>query len=75
MPKSYFYMSGRYYSKRLRDKAKKRLKARRKRARPKSFKTVEAANKWAEANKITSYILKNLKSTENKRKKIIVIKK
>lgn len=67
-------MSGRYYSKRLREKAEKKLRVRRKRTRAKSFRTEEAANKWAEANKITSYILKNLKSPESKKKKIIIVK-
>jgi hypothetical protein len=68
-------MSNRYYTDRLKTIAEKKVKARRKRSRPKSFKTEEAAKKWAEANKITNYTLKNLKSTENKSKKIVVIKK
>ncbi len=67
-------MSNRYYSNRLREKAEKKALTRRPRSRPKSFKTEEAAKKWAEANKITSYTLKNLKSPESKTKKIIVVK-
>jgi len=43
--------------------------------RPKTFKTEEAANKYAEANKIKSYILENIKSPESKTKKIRIIKK
>lgn len=68
-------MSNRYYSNRLRKIAEKKAKTRRKRSRPKSFKSEEAAKKWAEANKITNYTLKNLKSPESKTKKIVVIKK
>lgn len=68
-------MSNRYYSNRLKAIAEKKAKTRRKRNRPKSFKTEEAAKKWAESNKISDYSLKNLKSPENKAKKIIVIKK
>ena len=43
--------------------------------RPKTFKTEEAANKYAEANKIKSYTLENIKSPESKTKKIRILKK
>ena len=66
-------MSNRYYSNRLRRKAEKKAKNKGSRSRPKSFKTEDAAKKWAEANKITNYELKHLKSPQSK--KIIVIKK
>jgi len=39
-------------------------------SRPKTFGTEESANKYASENKIKSYILENLKSTEAKEKKI-----
>jgi len=68
-------MSNRYYTKRLKDITEKKAKVRGKRSRPKSFKTEEAAKKWAEANKIKDYTLKNLKSSESKTKKIIVVRK
>ena len=68
-------MSNRYYSKRLRVKGLKKANKRGGNPRSKSFKTEEAANKWAEKNKIKSYILKNLKSSESKKKKIVVVKK
>ncbi len=67
-------MSNRYYSKRLKDIEKKKAKVRRARSRPKSFKTEEAAKKWAESNKVTGYTLKNLKSPENNVKKIVIVK-
>ena len=38
--------------------------------RPKTFKTEEAAKKYAETNKIENYTLVNLKSTDSKQKKI-----
>lgn len=68
-------MSNRYYSKRLKDIGKKKAKTRRKRSRPKSFKTEESAKKWAEANKIKDYKLKNLKSSESKEKKLVIVNK
>jgi hypothetical protein len=42
--------------------------------RQKSFKTEEAANKWAEKKGLSEYRLKNLKSPEAKSKKILIIK-
>lgn len=62
-------MSSRYYSKRLKDKAKKDAKRRRPRSRPKSFKTEEAAKKYAESKKMKDYKLKKLSA-----QKIIIIK-
>jgi hypothetical protein len=67
-------MSNRYYTLRLRMIAEHKEKTRRKRRRPKSFKSEEAAKNWATANKITNYSLKNLKSPESRIKKIVVIK-
>ncbi len=64
-------MSNRYYSNRLRKIEKKKLKVRRRKSRPKSFKTEEAARKWAESNKIKKYVLKDLKTGD--KKKIIVV--
>lgn len=49
-----------------------KLKARTKK-RPKTFKTEEAAKKWAEKNNIKNYELINLKSPESKSKKIKLI--
>ena len=43
--------------------------------RPKTFKTEESANKWAEENKIKDYKLENIKSPESKTKKLRIIKK
>jgi hypothetical protein len=68
-------MSSRFYSKRLRVIIEKKEGAKRSTSRPKSFKTEDAAKKWAEANKIKSYELKNLKNEKSKVKKIIVVKK
>ena len=66
-------MGSRLYSKRMRYHAQKRQVLRRGWHRPKSFKTEEAAKGWAEANKISEYTLKNLKSSESKRKKIVIV--
>ena len=66
-------MGSRLYSKRMRYKAEKRQVLRRAGHRPKSFKTEELAKRWAEANKISEYTLKNLKSSESKRKKIVIV--
>lgn len=41
--------------------------------RPKTFKTEDAAKEYAEANGITKYTLRNVKSTEAKVKKIKII--
>lgn len=67
-------MSNRYYTIRLKRVAQHRARTRRKHSRPKSFKTEEAAKKWAESNNISNYTLKNLKSPESSTKKIVVIK-
>ncbi|MFH1641655.1 MAG: hypothetical protein ABIC04_02030 [Nanoarchaeota archaeon] len=66
-------MSNRYYSNRLKLIEAKKAKTRRPRSRPKSFKSEEAANKWADNNKVKDYSLKNLKNTENKTKKIVIV--
>ncbi|MBS3098219.1 hypothetical protein J4209_05485 [Candidatus Woesearchaeota archaeon] len=66
-------MGSRYFSKRTEFKNMKMAKQRRPRHRPKSFKTEAAAKKWVEANKITKYTLRNLKSSESKSKKIVVV--
>lgn len=50
-----------------------KLRGRVRSARPKTFKTEEAANKWAKEQGFTDYKLKNLKSTESSEKKIQVI--
>jgi hypothetical protein len=68
-------MASTYYSKRLKFKLDKRINVRRERTRPKSFKTEAAAKKWAEENKVKSYELKNLKSSENSIKKLVIIEK
>ena len=48
----------------------------RKRApRPKTFKTEEAAKKYAEANKIANYLLVNLKNKISKTKKLKIVQK
>ena len=65
-------MSNTYYSKRLRAKDTKKLRNKRKTSRPKSFKTVEAANKWATEKKISKYVLKNLR-IPGKTKKIVIV--
>lgn len=44
------------------------------RSRPKSFKTEEAAKRWAEDQGLKDYTLKNLRSAEASTKKIIIIK-
>jgi len=41
--------------------------------RPKTFKSEEAANKWAEAEGLTNYSLENLKNEGNKEKKIRIL--
>jgi len=51
-------MGSRYYTKRLRVRAEKKL--RRERKRPKTFKSEDSAKKWAEANKIKDYKLANI---------------
>jgi len=68
-------MGSRFYSKRLKFRTDKRVNVRRARTRPKSFKTEDAAKKWADENKIKAYDLKNLRSTESGRKKIVIVTK
>ena len=50
-----------------------RLAARKRKARPRSFGSEEAARKWAEAQKITKFDLKNLRQDYASKKKIIII--
>ncbi len=67
-------MGSTYFSKRL-PKNKRYSTPRYRSKRAKTFKTEEAAKKYAEANKIKDYSLENLKSPESKQKKFrIVIK-
>jgi hypothetical protein len=68
-------MGSTYYSKRLKVRLINRVNVRRKRTRPKSFKTEDAAKKWAGDNSVKSYDLKNLKSTESSTKKLVILKK
>jgi len=49
------------------------LRDNKKKKRPKTFKTEESANKWAEANKLKDYKLVNLRSASAKDKKIRVV--
>ena len=65
-------MSNRFYSKRLRVKEERKRENRK--SRPKSFKTEDAARKWADTNKIKNYSLRNLKSLEGSKKKIVIVK-
>ena len=58
-----------YYSKRIPTRTAKR----RKRDRAKTFKTEESAKEWAEKKGLKDYKLVNLKSPDNKTKKIKVI--
>jgi len=65
-------MGSTFFSKR--EKYRK-TRTRRPRKRPKTFKTEEAAKKWAEKKGIKDYKLVNLKSPEAETKKIKVVKK
>ena len=60
-----------YFSKRIPE----RTTVRRPRARPKTFKTEEAAKAWAEKQGIKSYKFVNIKSPESKTKKIKIVAK
>jgi hypothetical protein len=66
-------MSGRYYSKRIKDIMEKAEKARGNRSRPKTFKSKELAKAWADKNKVKDYTLKNLKNPPNN--KIVIVTK
>lgn len=68
-------MGSRFYSKRLRVKAERKAARELRAKRPKSFKSEEAAKKWAEAKKISDYSLRNLKGAHCRVKKIIVVRK
>ncbi|MFC1754012.1 hypothetical protein ACFL96_11590 [Thermoproteota archaeon] len=50
-------------------------RGRNRKRRPKTFKTSEAAKKWAEENKIKSYVIVNTKSTDSKMSKFKVVEK
>jgi len=65
-------MSNRFYSKRLRVKEERKGGNRKKRS--KSFKTEDAAKKWADGKKISKYSLRNLKSPASRKKKIVIVK-
>ena len=66
-------MGSRYYSNRLKNKA---ARGKRRPARPKSFKSEEAAKKWAVAQGIKEYNLVSLKvDPTSKHKKIRVVSK
>ena len=54
---------------------KRGVQTKKRKKRPKTFKSEESAKKWAENNKIKDYELINLKSSESKTKKIRVIPK
>ncbi|MDD3175902.1 MAG: hypothetical protein PHU51_05480 [Candidatus Nanoarchaeia archaeon] len=54
-------------------RALSKLRGRVRLPKPKTFKTEEAANKWAKEQGYTDYKLENLKSTESSTKKIRVI--
>ncbi|MAG91960.1 hypothetical protein CMO83_04755 [Candidatus Woesearchaeota archaeon] len=43
-------------------------------SRPKAFKSEESANKWAKANNIKNYTLRNLRKEGDKKKIKIVVK-
>ena len=58
-------MGSTFYSNRLDQRA-----GRRRKKRPKTFKSAEAAKKWAEANKISKYDLVNMRAETRKQKKI-----
>ncbi len=48
-------------------------KGRHRKARPKSFKTEAAAQRWAETHGIKKYSLRNSKNPEAKEKKLFII--
>ena len=50
-------------------------RGRNRKQRPKTFKSEQAAVAYAKSNNIANYILKNLKNTEAKAKKIVIIQK
>lgn len=61
-------MGSTFYSKRLDYKS-----GRNRTKRQKTFKTEAAAKRWAEKNKLESYKLVNLKSSDSKSKKFRVV--
>ena len=67
-------MGSTYFTKRLFKTKRKPKYGRGRQKRPKTFRTEEAAKKWAEASKIKDYILVNLKEGK-KGKKIKVVPK
>ena len=50
-------------------------RGRNRKARPKTFGSEEAANKYAEEHGIKSHVLVNIKSTESSEKKIKIVAK
>ena len=61
-----------FYSKRICEGGARRGSRHRSR-RPKTFSSEEAARKWAEAQELKGYTLVNLRSPENREKKIRVV--
>ena len=66
-------MGSRLYSKRIMHRRHKPHMGRGRDIRPKTFRTEEAARKWAESEKIKEYTLVNLKEESAKKKKIRVV--
>ncbi len=61
-------MANRYFSNRLKNNRRTKL------SKPKAFKSEESAHKWAKANDIKNYTLRNLrKEGEKKKIKIEII--
>ncbi len=67
-------MGSTYYIKRIFMRKRKPHYGRDRAVRPKTFKTEEGARKWAEANKIKSYDLVDLKEGKKERKIKVVPK-
>jgi hypothetical protein len=66
-------MGSTYFSKRIFKLARHCLGGRNRTERPKTFKSEESANKWAESQGIKEYSLENLKTEGNSSKKIRVV--
>jgi hypothetical protein len=67
-------MGSTYFSKRLFATKRKPKYGRDRPERQKTFKTEEAARKWAEANKISDYVLVDMKEGKKERKIKVVPK-
>jgi hypothetical protein len=66
-------MGSTYFSKRIMKLARHSLGGRNREPRPKTFKSEEAANKWAEAQGLKKYSLENLRNELNKVPKIRIV--